>query len=337
MEFLKRFGIDGMQLIKVLGFVLLGLAVLVALLGVTGIERGGWSDVRTEESVGSMAPGYPSAPMYDGAELSIRNVADSYMPPIPSGYTPGDDAEAFEVREYNAYIETRNVTDDCAAIFALKTRTDVIFENTNEYDRGCSYTFKVKKNSVAEILQVVKGLSPKELSENTYTIKREVSDYTSEVEILENKLASLDSTLAEAIASYTDITALATRIGDVESLAKIIESKLTIIERLTFARIETGNQLERVNRAKADALDRLEYTYFSVNISENKFIDKDAIEDSWKQAMQKFVREINFLIQEITIGFISLLLTVMKFALYFFVLLFVAKYGWVLVQRVWKE
>jgi len=108
--------------------------------------------------------------------LSIRNVASPSVPPANNTITTGDNAEDFEVTDYSANIETRHLEDTCKQISGLKSRTDVIFENANEYDKGCSYNFKVKHSSVAEILAVIKSLDPKELNENTYTIKRLVDD-----------------------------------------------------------------------------------------------------------------------------------------------------------------
>ncbi len=339
MEFLKKFDLTGTQFFKLIGLILIGLVTLAIVVSLVGSTLGIGSSSYGSPTV--MAPSMPlnygSKNAYSTAELSARNVSDSYMPPEDGGYTTGDNSEAFEVKEYNARIETRDHDRDCAFVRNLKSREDVVFENTNEYNRGCTYTFKVKKGSVEDILSKIKELDPKELTESAYTIKREVDDYTSEVQILQNKLASLDATLAEAITSYSDITQLATRMGDVESLAKIIESKLTIIERLTNARIETSNQLERINRSKAEALDRLEYTYFSVSISENKFVDKEEIENSWKFAVQQFVRDMNGLLQEISIGLIALLFMVAKFALYFFLLLFVVKFGWTFAKKIWQS
>lgn len=348
MEWLKKFDANTAQVLKfiALGGVALGGLYIAAyvFLGTSGLGL-------TEEGV--MSPRVSSAPSYGGyadgdmsyeydeAKLSVRNVAGTSMPtimPVPEqGYVPGMDAEAFEVKQYDASIETRNLTQDCAVISGLKSRTDVIFENTNEYERGCNYTFKVEKDSANEILALIEGLDPKDLNESVYTIKQEVTDYTSEIEILEKKLASLDTTLTEALASYENISALATRTGDVESLAKIIDSKLNLIERLTNSRLETSGQLERIARAKAEALDRLAYTNFNVSIYENTYVDGEAIKDSWKFALQRFIVDVNTLIQEMSIGFIALILLIIKFTLYAVVLLFVLRFGWSFAKQVWNK
>lgn len=336
MEFFKTMTQNPMRFLKSAGVIFIGLAVVVVALNVMVTTRGGLDDLavgtqKTSEMRLDESMGVPS--------LSMRNVIEDEMllQSPDGGYTPGDTAEAFEVKEYNVRIETRNLDRDCGVVRALRERDDVIFENTSEYERGCAYAFKVRRGSVEDVLGVIASLDPRELSENAYTIKREIDDFTSEVQILENKLASLDATLKDAATSYGNITALATSRGDVESLAKIIESKLIILERLTSSKIETVNQLERVNRAKAEALDRLEYTHMTVSVYETVFADIENIKDSWKSTVREFVLEANSLAQDVSVGLVVLILTLAKFALYFFVLLFVAKFGWAFTRKNWND
>ncbi len=271
------------------------------------------------------------------SDLSIRNVTSPSVSLINNGATTGDNAEEFEVTEYNASIETRHLENTCDKIVALKSRDDVIFENANEYEKNCNYNFKVEHDSVNEILSIIEMLDPKELNESTYTIKRLIDDYTSEAEILEKKMNSIEETLATAISAYDNITDLATKTHDVESLAKIIDSKIGIIERLTQERININAQLERLERSRAEQLDRLDYTYFNVNILENKFIDGQSLRDSWKTATKVFVRDVNRIVQDITINLITLLFLVLQYIIYFFIILIVAKYGWMLTKHIWKK
>ena len=268
--------------------------------------------------------------------LSVRNVA----PAISSGYGDtiiGDDAEEFEVTEYSATIETRRLEDICGKVAALKARDDVIFENSGEYEKYCNYSFKVQQDSVAEILVIITELDPKELNENTYTIKKLVDDYTSETDILEKKMTSIEETLANAVKAYDDITDLATRTQDVESLAKIIDSKIDIIERLTQQKININSQLERLERAKAEQLDRLDYTYFNIYVLEDKFIDGQNLKDSWKNAIKTFVRDINGVVQDITVGLAALLFFVVQYIIYFFIILVIVKYGWRWTKKIWQK
>lgn len=293
--------------------------------GSMGVSGGSKGYATGESAYDSSAPSMPT--------ISVRN---SMPYPMPPGGPAGDQAEEFEVTDYSATIESRDVVRDCGMILGLKARDYVIFERANEHDRGCDYGFKVKRDRAAEILAFVKDMDPKEISESTYTIKRQVDDFTSELEILEKKKASIDETLKSAILAYDGITALATRVQDVESLARIIESKLQIIGRLTEESIAVSAQIERLQRAKADQLDRVDYVSFSINVYENKFVDGEYLADSWKAAVKQTVYDINRIAQQLTIGLAVLLLLILQYGLYLLIVLVVAKYGWRFAKRFWK-
>ena len=88
-------------------------------------------------------------------------------------------------------------------------------------------------------------LNPKEVNENAYTIKREVTDYTRRLKSWRKKLASINTTLTESLATYDALIVKATAQGDVSSLAQLTDSKLNLIERLTMSQIDINAQLER--------------------------------------------------------------------------------------------
>lgn len=290
-----------------------------------GMTKGGEMDM--------MAVGAP-------AMLSTRNIAsDSSIMPIPPifGGTTGSTAEDFEVTDYNAYIETSTIDDTCGAVSGLKGLPYVIFESANESTRNCNYSFKVEHAHVGEILAKIEALDPKSLSENTYTIKRQLDDFTSETEILEKKRASIDETLETALEAYDDITALATKTQDAESLARIITSKVSLIERLTQERININQQLDYISRAKEDQLDRLKYTYFYVNVSEKKYLDGEAIADAWYAALQGFVGDVNKALMNLSIYLVKFVLELGILLLYLFIVLIVAKYVWRFGVKIWKQ
>ncbi len=344
MSILKNIDIKTSTLVK-LGAIALLLIIVIAfafrIIGssVTTLTRG----VSTQSAPARM---YASDGGFDydmaessayGKELSVRNVMGSNILPPQPGYSSGNTAEAFEITEYYGDIETRHKEDTCTLVADLKQKEYIIFENANEYDRGCSYSFKVENDNVQEVLTLINSLDPENLSANTYTIKQTVDDFTSEVEVLEKKRASIDETLENALAAYDEVTELATQTQNVESLAKIIDSRINLIERLTQERININERLERLERAQAEQLDRLEYTFFHINIYENKYIDGEQIQDSWKVAVQQFVRDINDIAQDVTIHLVQIVLRVAQFVLYAFILLFVAKYGWRAAKHVWNK
>jgi hypothetical protein len=301
---------------------------------------GGYSKNVSYDSAGSMV-----APMMAESQaggmfgLSTRNAEygmddSSYR---DTNVATGNQAEKYEVTEYNASIETRQLEKTCAAVSGLKAREDVIFSNAREYRNGCNYSFKVTKDKAGEILALLKGMDPKELSGTTYTIQGQVEDYTSQIDVLRNKLLSIDETLSKAVAAYDEVSVAATNAKDVESLAKVIDHKMDIIERLTQERISINSQFDQIQRAKAQQLDRLDYTYFSVNISRDVLVDRQNLKDSWDYAIKNSVSQINQTIQNISINLVGFLFGLFQYAVYGLILLIAAKYGWKLVRSIWKN
>jgi len=343
MNFLEKYNLKISSILKIAGLAIVAIIVVVFAFSMIGTSLKSLTGNKQTSGIS-----FKGMPAYDSATpesasvdmgLSVRNVASAPSPiPTPKqNGTTGDNAEDFEVTEYNANIETRQLDKTCAQVAGLKSKDYVIFENTSEYDQGCNYVFKVKKANVAEILTVIKDMDPKDLTENTYTIKALVEDFTSEIEILQKKLASVDETLKKAVTAYDEVGTLATKIQNVETLTKIINNKINIIERLTQERININSQLEMIARAKAGQLDRLEYTYFRVNIIEDKFIDGENLKDSWKVAVKEFVRNTNQVAQDITVNLLAMLFLLVQYAIYLLIVLIVAKYGWKLVKYIWKK
>ena len=273
----------------------------------------------------------------EAKQLSMRNIAPMVDPDYNEDFSEGGDTENFEVTEYYATVETRNAKKTCAIVSDLKVKKYIIFENSNEHDRGCNYSFKVQKENLEEVLNVIDSLDPKDVSENIFSIKQIVSDFTSEEEVLTKKKASIEKTLEDAVNAYNEIAKVATDTQDAESLAKIIDSKIRIIERLTQEKININERLDRLERAKQQQLDRLNYAYFNVRIFENKYFDANYIKDSWKNSIKRFVSDINEILQNITINLVTLLFRGIQFVLYFFIILVVAKYTWRLAKRVWNK
>jgi chromosome segregation ATPase len=190
---------------------------------------------------------------------------------------------------------------------------------------------------VESVLSFLEELNPREVSENTYTIKREVSQLETQMDILKTKLESLDIALKDALASFAEVEAAARRSGDVASLAQVTESKISAIERINASRLEVTTELDRLERAKVETLDRMEYVYFSVNVYENEWVRGSEIKDSWVAAVQQLIRDLNGFLQDLSIGFVQFALMVVKYTLYASVLYIIARPVILRVRRTWKE
>jgi hypothetical protein len=292
-------------------------------------------------AISSISPSAaPMAKMMDmGIEeslgLSQRNVAPAAE--YDNSATVGSNAEEFETIEYRAAYQTRELKKTCQTVAGLKSRADVIFENATESDKYCNYSFKVERQKTAEILEILKNMKPRELTENIYTIKNQIEDYTGEIEILQNKLAVIDDTLNKATAAYDEVTALATDAKDAESLAKIISNKINIIKQLAQEKISISARLDQIRRAKTLQTDKLNYTYFNVSASDNSFVDWQNIKESWGQAVKYAINNINGTIQNVSLGLMAFLFVIFQFAAYGTILLIAAKYGWKFAKAIWKK
>lgn len=259
------------------------------------------------------------------------------MPPMPVEPVPGTNAESYEVTDYSVSIETGNRERDCQIVQALKGREDVIFDNASDSKYGCTVSFKVKRDSVPAILSYLKELNPRDINENTYTIKREVSQYEDQITILEKKLTTLTTALDEALKNFAEVEALARRSGDVAALAQAIESKVTTIDRITASRVEVVAQLDQLSMAKADALDRMNFVHFSVTVYENSWVRDGEFKDSWVTAFQELIRSLNTFVQDLSIGFVEFMLLVVKYLAYATILYVLARPLARRVQQAWGK
>lgn len=331
-----------------IGFIVLGVIILggAASIGIRMLQP--WiTSLQTNHSMGmAVAPESYGGGMADMAQTSSLKVADTapsvsrgIIAPIPPVTTPvpGNNAEDFEVTSYTTTIETKTLTDTCGKFTALKAKDYIIFENADENERNCTYTFKVSNKNIEEVLSLIKSLDPKTLNENTYTIKRILENIESQEDVLKKKADSIETTLKDAIDSYDEIAKLARSTKDTESLTKLMNSKIDLIQRLTNERLQNNAQLEQIARDKVDQADQLVYTNFQVSIIEDTFLNGRDIRDSWNQAVKDFVTDLNAIAQAITVGLVTLLFVAVQYAIYFVILLFLAKYGWKFTKYVWKK
>ncbi len=321
--------------LKVAGVVIFGLLALGLVVSLGGFAfRTAFNISPSYESDYAYKGGYQMNEMApESMLLSMRNST----PDWDDGYITGSDAEDFEVTEYSARIETGQLDKVCGEIKDLKSLTYVIFENSNENDRSCNYRFKVEKEREAEVLQVIQDLKPEDLNINTDSIKRQIEDFTSEEEILTKRLIQIEETLEDAQEAYDEITELATNSRDVETLAKIINDKITLIEKLTTERLNTKNSLDRLSRAKLQQLDKLDYTFFTVTVYEKLIIDFEALGDSWERELKNFVHEFNSMLQGISVKLLGFGTKLIQVLIYLTLALLIAKYGWRGAKFVWKK
>ena len=144
-------------------------------------------------------------------------------------------------------------------------------------------------------------------------------------------------TLGKATAAYDEVSTLATKEKDVDSLAGVINSKINTIQQLTQERIDINSQLDLIQRTKADQLDKVDYTYFNVTVSDNSWFVWQDIKDSWNSAIKYSISNVNQMLQNLSVNLVVFLFTIAQYLVYGLILLIVAKYGWKLVKNIWQQ
>jgi gas vesicle protein len=335
----KNFDWSGKSIAKVIGLLLLAIAALSLAATLVGFAFRTVVNTTSQSAIYGKGGGvsYDMAMEEMSYGSSPRALSDDgyYYEPNPS-FSNGDDAEAYEVKYYSGTVKTRKLDKTCAVISGLKGRPDVIFEDSNKNEDYCYYSFKVVKEKADEIVKIVEGLDPEVLNVNTQSIKKNIDVIEDELSILQNKLNSIEETLENAEDAYDDISDLATRQQDAETLAMVIDSKLNLIERLTTQKLQVKEQIDRYNESKANQMDRLNYTFFNINVYKDLIFDWKQIKDTWNYEAKQLVRDINEVFQAITLNLVTYLVRFAQFVLYLFISLFLLKFVWMGVKKIWK-
>lgn len=337
MNLFKNFDWSLKSIAKIIGMILLGIIALTVVISLVSFS------IKTIFNTGYQNKDYGYDYAYDmdegfRGEMAVMSSSKmAIMPPIPEpGYSVGDDAEDYEVKEYYGTIKTRKLDDTCAVIANLKSREEIIFESSDKNKDYCNYRFKVTNDNAEEIVKLIEDFKPENFNASIYSIKKAIEGYDDELDILSKKLESIEDTLEEAQKSYDEISKIATRQNDAETLANIIDSKLKLIDKLTNERLQTKERIDRYNKSKADQLDRLNYTFFNINVYKDLIFDWKEIKDSWKYESKQLVRNINEVFQGISIHLATYLVRFAQVVIYIFISLFLLKFVWLGVKRVWK-
>lgn len=294
--------------------------------------------------VGGGAPAYEMNTVSSkGVSRGAVDYSDGYYPPtIPQpGGTGTYDEGTYETKSYSAHIKTKAYDTACGTIESWKPLEYVVFESANRGDVFCSYRFKVGREHAQGILDQLTQLDPSDMNEQTDTVKRQVEDFTSQLDVLKKREALLADTLDKVSAAYDELVTLSKSAQDVETLAKVIDGKLNYIERLSQQRLQVATELDSIAKAKADLEDRIAFVTFDVSVEKVEYVNGKEIRDSWRSALRSFVRDANETLQQLTIGLLALILWLAQFILqalvFFIVVLVIAKYGWRATKKFWQS
>lgn len=345
MNYFKNFDWSVKSIAKVIGLVILGIIALTVVISLISFSiKTIFGTTTSYNAKYDYDEGYYGG--YDIAEEAVYTrsmsaatlaVDDSYVLQIPEpDYSTGSDAEDYEVKEYYGTIKTRKLDETCQKIYELKEKDYIIFESSDKDKEYCYYNFKVEKEYGEEVVEIIESLDPETFNASIQSIKGAIEEYEDELDILTKKLSSIEETLAEAQNAYDEISTIATRQNDAETLAKIIDSKLELIERLTSEKLYVKEQIDRYNDSKAEQLDRLNYTFFNINVRKDLIFDWEDIKDSWKYETKQLVNNVNEVFQGISLHLATYLVRFVQVVLYLFISVFLLKFVWMGVKYAWR-
>ncbi len=289
----------------------------------------------------------PNAPSYDsmaGSNVMVQGTTDlgygsaerAIAPPVPST-SVGGDAESYESISYSASIKTAQLARVCDTIESWKPLSYVVFTRAVRGDTSCSYAFKVERASAEGVLAQLRALKPYELTGDIQTIKKQLVQYEGELAILQQRQQLLTDTLAQANDAYNKLMTLAEDANNVDALSKVIDSKLSQIERLSKSKIDLSGQIDSLVRRQSELADKLEYAYFSVSVEKYELVSTQGIKDSWMNALRRFSSDVNTFLENLTLGLLHNLLSFALVVVYLMLGLVIAKYGWRAAKRMWQS
>lgn len=316
---------------------LLGLAIVLGIVKtllseLTSVNTGAGGSVSVMRDSDSAS--YSKSPNYESSD-GLFAEAPSATP------SPSPDSESYEALSYQTLFKVGDLDTLCNTLETWKPLPYVVFESAVRNELRCTYRFKVERAHVAGIVTEIENLDPDEFSARTETMKKQVVEYEGQLAILLRKQELLETTLTDAVIAYDELRDLATSVEDVESLTKIIDSKLNAIERLTRERVTLSQQIDAIARRSAELADTIEYVYFFVDAQKYQVVDIASIKNSWVREMRMGVTNVNDTLQELTLGVLVLLLNLLRITIQvgivLVVVVVVGKFAWQNTRRFWNS
>ena len=340
-----RFGIFGVGAI-------VALAVLLTILSsVFGFSASQYR--MSTNMMGYDAPGIGGG-MMDGVVVSEvagvpsmgRALVDEYdmtssyypgpLPPVPApdGYTAN--LESYETTSYSVTARSNQFDTLCDALNNLKADNSIHFKSLNVSLNNCNAQFFVEEGKVDAVLAQFTSYGDVTIDRTTASVTRHKEQIESQASIVRAQLETVEATLTEAQTAYDEIIALARSERDAAALNRAIQNKLQQIDSLSNRKIALTSQLDSYAQQAADLEERLGVVEFYANFNRLTPTQVGQHEQQWSQAWKQLGNQFTMTLIGLTVTFGIFLLYIVQYGVYLLVLLVVARFGWKLLQRIWK-
>ncbi len=299
-------------------FLIIGVSIIVALIKFIIFSAKGF---------------YPSSVGYYGAATENWKSLEraSFYPTAAA--KPATVENYLEKVNYYVLIKTNNKNYIIKEIKKKEDYRTVIIENLREF-RGWAYlTVKVKKEKAKEFLNFLKQFNIDEISTNTQKITQYYSNLDDKLKLLEKRKKELLSRLEKIKADYQELIKLAKEKNDIETLNKIydsLNSKENVIWKEIF---NIDQQIFNIKKQLNYYENEDKYVIFNINIQEEKIIDFKIYKEQWINSLKDLANNFNTTLKAICLGVPNLLLTAVRFVIFFFIS---AVIGLLTLKALWK-
>lgn len=327
MDFFKHFDWSGKSIAKVAAVLILGLVVISIAVSLVGFSVRTVFQSDTAYDRGGYAESMPMA----GKMMA----SDGFIPPINQGGAVDQQAENYEVKTVTVNYRTNKREETCAAVRALKSRKEVVFEFSDDGDESCNYRFKVIKEQEKEVTDLLRKLKPEYFSEQIETIQKSIVEVEDQLSILRKKLDSIESTIADAQKSYDELMALATRKENIDALAKLIDTKLNIINKLSDERTSINDQIQQYAKQRSELQEKLKYTSYNVVVTQDLYFDWKQIAQSWKEQTKMMIQNFNDVLQALSVGLVTFFIRAIQGVVYLAIAIGLLRLVWAMGKKIW--
>ena len=310
-----------------------GLLALLALLfvgwGVINLTATS-TGLQTESTTSGFAPGVArvQSDALGGGQGTI-----SYQP-SPTPYT--HNLEAYETTDYRGHAQTERFAEACATLRTLKAEERFHFQSLTERRNQCSATFFTEEVHAADARAALARIDSIDLSRTTRSVTRLRARIDSQIDILEDRLRTIETTLTEAEADYDALRVLAREERDTESLTRAITDKIEVMEMLSERETRLTQQLTRLHRQAQDLEERLGMVKFNVSV-ERLFPIMNEDRHRFARAWDRFSDQLTFMGIALTAYLATFLLWMVQAVIYLAIVLVFARLLWFAVRLLWRR
>lgn len=276
----------------------------------------------------SLTPGYVDyAKNTSGASRSYDEMAKtrSYLNSL-QGTSDGSESgpaaaiPIMEIKSYDATVRTADPKAACDAFVSGIDRTWAMLEHVDSSKDSCGLTVLVKKEREESFLSSLRAMGLYDLRTGISNIRKPYAETVDRIAELQKRLAETDALLNATKTQYDDLwTTLKARNASAESidaLNRIITNKADLVSRFSKERLSLLEQIDALNKTKAENDVRLANVEFRIAFTKHVLIDWENTKETWGNDFQRLVSNLDTTFRALTIDMLSFLLKILNVATY---------------------